>query len=202
MYLSSFRIGDAVEKFEEFFRDKKTALISNATDWKKNEEERAQKVQAEMEAFAVHGCSLEDLDLRKYFGKSEELKRHFAAYDAVWIRGGNTFTLRQAMALSGFDTLLLEKNNDPDFVYGGYSAGICILSPDLKGIELADDPYAQTYEGAKVLWDGLGIVDYSFCPHYKSDHPESADVEKCVQYCIDNKVLFKALRDGEVIIIE
>jgi len=39
-------------------------------------------------------------------------------------------------------------------------------------------------------------------PHYDSDHPESELIEKEIQRCIDKKWLFKALKDGDVIIIE
>lgn len=46
------------------------------------------------------------------------------------------------------------------------------------------------------------MLDYVIAPHYKSDHKESKDMDKVVEYMIDNKILFKALRDGEVIIIE
>ncbi|MDI1234349.1 MAG: hypothetical protein PSX81_08710 [bacterium] len=39
-------------------------------------------------------------------------------------------------------------------------------------------------------------------PYSNSVHPETEDIGKSIEYCIDNKILFKALRDGEVIIIE
>jgi len=45
-------------------------------------------------------------------------------------------------------------------------------------------------------------VDYALVPHYKSDHKESNDIDRTITYMIDNKIPFKALRDGEVIIIE
>ena len=38
-------------------------------------------------------------------------------------------------------------------------------------------------------------------PHYKSDHNESADIDKEVELMIDKKMLFIALRDWEAIII-
>jgi dipeptidase E len=47
----------------------------------------------------------------------------------------------------------------------------------------------------------LGFVDYSIAPHYRSNHPESAMVEEEVKYLIENKMPYKTLRDGEVIII-
>ena len=39
-------------------------------------------------------------------------------------------------------------------------------------------------------------------PHWDSDHPESADVGKAISYCKENGIPYKAIRDGEVIIIE
>lgn len=48
----------------------------------------------------------------------------------------------------------------------------------------------------------MNILDYALVPHYKSEHPESEDVDKIIAYMIDSKIPFKALRDGEVIIIE
>lgn len=42
---------------------------------------------------------------------------------------------------------------------------------------------------------------YAFAPHYKSNHPESAAVDALVDYYIDHHVLFKSLRDGEVLIV-
>lgn len=124
-------------------------------------------------------------------------------FGVFWVRSGNTFVLRQAMKLSGFDVVLKGMLKKGDVLYGGYSAGICVLSPTLKGIEITDDSKARPYgKKSKVIWEGLGIVDYAIVPHYKSDHPESKLSGKTVEYFIKNKVPFKALRDGDVIIIE
>ena len=60
-------------------------------------------------------------------------------------------------------------------------------------------PYEECKE---ILWEGLGILDHIILPHYKSDHPESADIDKEVEFCKRNNIPFKTLRDGEVIIIE
>jgi dipeptidase E len=62
-----------------------------------------------------------------------------------------------------------------------------------------DFPYP---ENSETIWEGLGVFNYGLLPHYDSDHFESEAIGKEVQTCIDNKWLFKSLRDGEVIIIE
>jgi len=51
------------------------------------------------------------------------------------------------------------------------------------------------------VWDCLHLLPYAFAPHYKSDHPESADVDRSVEYFIDNHIPFVALRDGEAMVV-
>jgi dipeptidase E len=53
-----------------------------------------------------------------------------------------------------------------------------------------------------VIWEGLGFLDYLILPHYKSDHHESAAIDKEVEYCARHGIPFRTLRDGEVIIID
>ncbi len=86
-------------------------------------------------------------------------------------------------------------------VYGGYSAGVAVLTPSLRGLEFVDDPHVVPggYE-AEVVWDCLGILPFGVLPHYKSDHPESAEVDKSLEYLIDHHMPFIALRDGEAIV--
>jgi dipeptidase E len=147
------------------------------------------------------GLSPEEVDLRDYFGRQKELSRKLEHYSAVYVRGGNTFILRRAMAQSGFDKWIKNKNKNKNFVYAGYSAGICVLSPTLHGIELVDNPDVVPGKyNPKIIWEGLNIIDSILVPHYQSDHPESKMVEKEVQYYVKNKIPFKTLHDGEVII--
>ncbi|MFZ5391004.1 MAG: Type 1 glutamine amidotransferase-like domain-containing protein [Patescibacteria group bacterium] len=207
-YLSSYKFGspDNVAKFKTLLvnTNKKAAYIGNALDCFDDLERRQQSEQEEISYLATLGVKADIVDLRQYFGQTEVLKKVLADYDVFWVRGGNTFVLRQAMALSGFDVILKEIIKlDRSIVYAGYSAGACVLAPTLKGLAIVDDPNQKPYgQDIETIWNGLGLIDYSLAPHYKSDHPESADIEKEVQFMIDNKMLFKVLRDGEVIIIE
>lgn len=107
------------------------------------------------------------------------------------------------MRLSGFDMIFDELRDKDNFVYAGYSAGICVLAPDFKALQIVDDPTDKPYkELQETIWEGLGYLDYIILPHYRSDHPESADIDKEVCYCEQNNIPYKTLRDGEVIIIE
>jgi len=53
-----------------------------------------------------------------------------------------------------------------------------------------------------VIFDGLGLVDYSIAPHYRSDHLESATIEKVVGFFETNSMPYKALRDGQAIVFD
>lgn len=121
--------------------------------------------------------------------------------DFLWVIGGNTFILRRAMYESGFDSLIKEYLGKDELVYGGYSAGVCAITPTLKELELVDDPMTlpKGYKN-QTIWEGVGLIDYCFAPHYKSDHPESKAMDSVVKYFVNNNIKFKALRDGEVII--
>ncbi|MDO8570008.1 MAG: hypothetical protein Q7R97_00290, partial [Candidatus Daviesbacteria bacterium] len=63
--------------------------------------------------------------------------------------------------------------------------------------DMVPEGYKQGFD-----WDGLGLIDYNVAVHYQSDHPESDDVEKEIAYYKEHMILYKVLRDGEVIIID
>ena len=202
LYLSSYGLGNKPEELLDLVGDnKRTAVIVSALD-AKAPEARAERLRREIDALTELGFQPEELDLRQYFGKSNALAKALDNFGCVWVRGGNAFLLRRAFKQSGFDEIIIGLLERDKVVYGGYSAGVCVLAPSLRGIELVDpkDDIAEGYD-EKVLWDGLGVLGYAVAPHYKSDHPESDDVSQCVEYFTDNHILFKALRDGEAIVI-
>jgi dipeptidase E len=121
----------------------------------------------------------------------------------VWVTGGNSFVLRRAMRQSGFDEIASVLVRDGVLVYGGYSAGAVVATPTLKGIDLDDDPDELPDEyAAEVIWDGLGLYPKSIAPHYKSDHPESAIIDRVVEYFAANAMPYVTLRDGEAIVVD
>ncbi len=203
LYLSSYGLGNKPQELTPLVgENKRTAVIVNAQD-AKAPETRSERLQREIDALSGLGLQPEELDLRQYFGKSGELKEFIKNFGLVWVRGGNVFVLRKAFKQSGFDEIITDLLKNDQIAYGGYSAGVCVLAPSLYGVELVDpkDEAAEGYD-AETVWDGLGILGYAVAPHYKSDHPESDDVNKYVEYLADNHMLFKTLRDGEVIVIK
>lgn len=87
-------------------------------------------------------------------------------------------------------------------LYGGYSAGVCILGPTLRGLDIVDRPSEKPYGDYRTIWEGLGILGYVIVPHFESDHPESEASGRVVAFLEQHKIPFKPLRDGEVIIID
>ena len=200
LYLSSFRVGNQAVKLRAFASGKLIGVITNALDCVEAEA-RAKSNAKSVQEVRDLGIDVEVLDLKDYFGARAELEAKIGSLGGVWVRGGNTFVLCQAMRLSGFDELLTDLAS-ADFLYGGYSAGVCVLAPRLEGLQQVDDPTLLPYADSQLIWEGLGLLDYLILPHYKSDHPESADIDKEVEYCEREGIPFKTLRDGEVIIIE
>ena len=155
----------------------------------------------EVEKFKQFNFEAEELDLRDYFTnplKTEQLSK----YGAVWVMGGNSFVLRRAMQYSNFDRAINPLVQDESIVYAGFSAGSVAATQTLRGIEIVDDPKQVPVDYRnEVVWDGLGFVNFSIAPHYKSDHPESAAMDKVVDYFEDNTMPFKAISDGQAIVV-
>jgi dipeptidase E len=206
LYLSSYKLGNEVDRLKELMpkNNKKMGYIPNALDFTGADPVRKEQgIRKEMDELESLGFKVELIDLQEYFDKNAELKKKLNQLGGVFVRGGNTFVLRQAMKLSGFDKYIKDLNKKEDFLYSGYSAGVCVLAPTLKSLQIVDNPKDMPYKGLeKVIWDGLAILDYMILPHYQSDHPESKDIDKEIAYCKKNKITFKPLRDGEVIIRE
>ncbi|WP_432949567.1 Type 1 glutamine amidotransferase-like domain-containing protein [Kribbella sp. CA-253562] len=201
LYLSSFRLGDHPEHLVAMLPPKaRIAVICNAID---TEEPvvREEKVAAEHRWLVELGLRPEEVDLRDFApGESaERLRTRLAEYDGMWVRGGNVFVLRAAMARSGADRILPDLILAERFVYAGYSAGCCVLAPSLRGLELCDDVSVVD----DVVWDGLGILDEAFVPHLNSPgHPETELVEKVRDLYERTAVPYVPLSDGQALVID
>jgi len=203
LYLSSYFLGDDPTKFAELFgKNKKVAIIMNAADIF-GPAKRPDYLKKEIASLAKIGLEGEELDLRDYFNDPMVLATKLQQYGGVWVMGGNSFALRRAMRQSGFDQIAPKLVLNNRLVYGGFSAGAVVATKTLEGIEIVDDP-KQLPEGydSKIIWEGLGFYDESIAPHFKSDHPESAAIDKVVAYFEEKKMPYAALPDGEAIVVK
>jgi dipeptidase E len=192
-------------------KNKKVALITNAMDFTNNYFEWTKSVQRDRRDIEALGLEVEQMDLKDFFGegksgkeRTEKLSKKMAEFGAVYVRGGNVFILRRAFKQSGFDKILPELAKRKDFVYASFSAGSCVLSPDLNGLQHVDDPELdpEGYKEGERIYEGLGLIDYSIAPHFRSDHRESQKINVVVDYYLNNMVKFVAMTDNDVIISE
>ncbi len=207
LYLSSFRVGDRSDLLVDLVRraagPPTVAVIANACDTG-DPARRAESVDLELRALRELGLEPHEVDLRDYDAEAHTLARDLAGVGALWVRGGNAFTLRYAMATSGADRLIPRLVAEDAVVYAGYSAGPCVLAPSLRGLELCDSPreVTEAYD-AETIWDGLGVLDRPFVPHLDSPgHPETELLAQVANQYRHEGTYFWALRDGRVLVVD
>lgn len=204
LYLSSYRVGDRAGSLLALLGSgKRAALIENALDLYSDEAREMHRREVYDPAAELNslGIASTRLDLRQYFGRTEALADELSHYDLVWVVGGNTFVLRRAMKASGFDDVITGMLDNDEIVYGGFGAGAAVAAPALRGMHLFDDEgeVPHGYD-AETVWDGLGLIDHSIVPHYRSPHPETAAAERVARHLSGQGLRYRALRDGEVIV--
>jgi len=204
MYLSSFRVGNCPERLVALAGgNERVAVIANALD-AAPAIDRKERVERDLFLLAALGLPAEELDLRRYFVDPSRIASDLSRYGVLWVRGGNVFVLRHALARSGADLEVRRLLADDAVVYAGYSAGPCVLAPSLRGLELVDQPDAvpRTY-GEEPIWDGLGVLDFAIVPHYESpEHPESGAMSLVADQYQVTGVPYQTLRDGEVLVFD
>jgi dipeptidase E len=204
LYLSSFRMGDHPEHLAALVgKDgRRAVVIANAMDDAPPDVRRA-GVELELAALADLGFDAAELDLRGYFDQEQRLRHDLDGLCLAWLRGGNVFMLRYALYRSGADTAFGDLLAADALVYAGYSAGPCVLSPSLRGLELVDDADAVTrIYGSQPLWDGLALLHEAFVPHFQSPgHPETAAIELVVARYRAEGIAYRTLHDGQALLV-
>ena len=206
LYLSAFKIGGSKQVLRQWALDtnKRVAYIPNALDASRIAiETRRKHIRDDLSQILSLDLVPEVFDLKVFFGKPDILEAKLDSYDMAWVSGGSPFVLRQAMHLSGFENAIVGRLQDKNFVYGGYSAGCCVLSPTLRPYAIIEDTNDHPYtEFQRTIWEGLGLVPFVYLPHYKSDHTASKKIDEELDFCVRNGLPYKAVKDGEVLIID
>jgi dipeptidase E len=112
-----------------------------------------------LDAFRGFGLATSQLDLKATNEKS--IKDSLKDKALLWVMAGNTFYLNYYLHQSGFANIIKGEMLD-SLVYGGESAGAAVVGPTIHGVEKVDD----LNESPKVVWEGLGLVDFGVIPHY------------------------------------
>lgn len=89
-------------------------------------------------------------------------KNDIAKLGGIYIGGGDTVRLLQALQESGFDNVLAAYIKDGGVVYGG-SAGAIILGKDIRTAPETEKDHLDNYSGLNVL------EEYSVTCHFKQE---------------------------------
>ena len=159
LFLSSIRLPNQ-EEHTKLFDNRSTisvAVVPNAWDTYPEDRQKVELANTLAE-FEKLGYKTTVIDLTT---SNSNVKENLEPYDFIWIMGGNTFYLNYKIRMTGFDkTLRTAVANG--LVYGGTSAGAVVAGPTIHGAENVDDPS----DAPKVIWDGLGLVDFGIVPHW------------------------------------
>lgn len=193
LYLSSLGFPDT-EQYRSLFAADKNEVVVIPTACN-GQPQQQQYLDARTQELRGMGFTVSTIDLAEFANKKDVLAERLANAHGAWVLGGNTFTLNYWLHTSGF-TELLPSMLKSGFVYGGESAGGLVAGTTLHGIEYMDDPT----EAPKVIWDGMGFVDYGILPH-KGNAEYAAQYDTAAQKMAEYTSV-KTLTDEEFIIVE
>jgi dipeptidase E len=149
--------------------------------------------------FAKNGPekTLRDLGVKrvKIFNLDDPLHEEgFDKYDAVYVAGGNTFSILNKMRSHAVD-LWLKEFVENGGLYVGESAGSIIAGPDIKIAGYG----SEGDENRVGLRDheGLGFTHKTTFPHYKDELEEEVD-----EWIRNAEQPVYVLRDGEAVFID
>ena len=174
---------------------RKALIITNARDYYENNK-RLSDISEKMEVMKQAGIEVEEIDLKKYFGKKDELAEYIKLYnpDLIFAIGGNIFLLATAYQLSGFDDIVTRDLKQDKYVYGGNSAGAMVTTKHLKNYSyghLVPEAVVDIY-GVDAVLDGLGLIDKYIIAH--ADVPKHQEATKVCRERIEND-------GGEVVLL-
>lgn len=159
-------------------------------------EQRLLSWDREADDLAQLGYRSEELDLREYWtDRSGTLASRLSSADLIWVVGGNAFVLARAATQAGLAAALRES---PQITYAGYSAGACLASPDLRGIDAMDDP-ATTPPG---YWEGMPAETLKLVATRVVPHAGSREAAAAAGYFRAHGHGFVEIADGEDLLME
>lgn len=172
----------------------KCGVIKNPMDLK-SKEKRDFLYKLVDDGFKSFGINKEDIDLKEYEGKSDELKKIILGLDMLWVTGGNVFYLRHLIKKVGLETILKDAITK-GLVYGGDSAGALVICPTLRYLDSVDD----TAEIPEVIYEGLNIIDFVPLPHWDNEKfkPALSDIKEKLE---NGGFEVKTFKDAQTIIV-
>jgi len=132
-------------------------------------------IAADKKALEKLGFTVQELEILT--ASKEEIAQKIAETDAIFVAGGNTFFLLQALKESGADALIADHiaQGKP---YIGSSAGSIVLAKNIEYAALMDSTAAAPRLDGD--FSALGIVDFCVVPHV-NNFPFKKAAQKVLQ---------------------
>lgn len=109
----------------------------------------------------VEALGHEVLERRAREAEADAFDEFLGTVDAVYVAGGNTFVLLEALRSGGAERALLDRVR-AGLPYIGTSAGAAVTGPSIAPLALMDDPAeAPALHG----FEGLGLMERTVLPH-------------------------------------
>ncbi len=154
-------------------------------------------VLAERRSIAALGHEIADIMARDV--SPVDFASTLSAIDAVYVAGGSTFALLEALRVTGNDVVLADRVR-AGLPYIGLSAGSIIAGPDITPASLMDDPA----DGPALIDPaGLGLIDRTVIPHADgllAPYPPSLIAETIATHEATHRLL--PLRDDQALLVD
>jgi len=152
---------EVLQLLEKPAYDVNVAFINTAS----KPEENLDYLQKDLAIMKDMGFNVEEYDIE---GKTEnQIKEFLEPKDIIYVEGGNTFYLLNAMRKCNFEKVL-QKLLKQGIVYMGVSAGAIVAG---KTIQTSDWKNPENRFGLKNL-KGLHLVPFDIFVHYQPEHAE------------------------------
>ena len=206
LFLASSELGEHANRLRRLAgSNHRVLIIRNARDYR-TEDYAANVLGDKMALFVQSGFNPQVIDLRLFFGRTEELESYLEQYDpgVIYCLGGNPFFLNAALRMSGMDDIIRRALFNDAIVYAGESAGTMIaaknLAPYIRGEDRLPEVTKELY-GKKAPLEALGLIDYyPICHAYREDHAEKTDTYRRNILNYGGKAVL--LDDADVIVVD
>ncbi|MCW2288013.1 dipeptidase E [Leucobacter luti] len=116
---------------------------------------------AERELHGVRDLGHEVMEIRARDADADAFAAKLSTCDAVYVAGGETFVLLEALRSNGTGEVLAQRVR-AGLPYIGCSAGSVIAGPSITPVEMLDD---RTLAVGLTSDEGLGLIDRVIIPH-------------------------------------
>lgn len=139
------------------------------------------------------GLNVREIDVA--VASYHDIRDTIASSDMIYVTGGNTFYLMQALRYSSADRLIEQAVHD-GIIYIGESAGAVVAGPNIEYIKRMDSedpaPYLNGYTG-------MGMVDFNIVPHI--DGPTLGESAADIMLHDDGTHTLVPIRDDQAVLV-